>query len=463
MKRFLIMMSLIAVTGVTTNVYSQWLRGLGYAAERAAQRAVERSVERQVDKAIDRSLQRAEDETEKAINRAEEKNRNKNKKNQQSASKGENVPLENVSTDNPEQPSMPPPTENTLVEAQKNVEIAYAKSDFVRGDEIIFEDDLTREQIGECPSQWDLIDGSIEVASLNGEKVIYMVTPKENAIIAPLFENMKNYLPEMFTIEFDFWVAPFEQRQHGNNLDNSQNRYCIDFLKKDSNQRMQQIHIDTWYYNEKDFRKTLNWGFNSLSEEWRTGEDENTTIIPNAWNHIAISFNRRAMKIYLNGTRYTNIPNTIAPGHFVIHFDWSGGYFQNNSSIKNIRIAKGAVPLYDRMMNDGKFITYGITFDVGKATIKTESMGEINRIVKLMTENPDLKFSVEGHTDSTGNASANQVLSEERSQAIVAKLIEAGIAKDRLTAVGKGQNAPIADNSTDKGRAKNRRVEFVKM
>ena len=132
------------------------------------------------------------------------------------------------------------------------------------------------------------------------------------------------------------------------------------------------------------------------------------------------------------------------------------------SAITNVRIAKGAVPLYDRMMSDGKFITYGITFDVGKSTIKPESMGEINRIVQLMTENPDLKFSVEGHTDSTGNAASNQTLSEARSKAIVDKLVEMGIAADRLTSSGKGQNNPIADNATDEGRAKNRRVEFVK-
>jgi outer membrane protein OmpA-like peptidoglycan-associated protein len=79
-----------------------------------------------------------------------------------------------------------------------------------------------------------------------------------------------------------------------------------------------------------------------------------------------------------------------------------------------------------------------------------------------MTENPDLKFSVEGHTDSTGNAASNQTLSEQRSAAIVAKLVELGIASDRLTSSGKGATTPIADNATDEGRAKNRRVEFVK-
>ena len=119
-----------------------------------------------------------------------------------------------------------------------------------------------------------------------------------------------------------------------------------------------------------------------------------------------------------------------------------GGYFTNNTSIRNIRVAKGAVPLYDRMMSDGKFITYGITFDVGKSTIKPESMGEINRIVKLMTDNPDLRFSVEGHTDSTGNEASNQTLSEARSNAIVGKLVELGISADRLSASGKGQSSP---------------------
>ena len=79
-----------------------------------------------------------------------------------------------------------------------------------------------------------------------------------------------------------------------------------------------------------------------------------------------------------------------------------------------------------------------------------------------MQENPDLKFEVQGHTDATGNAAANQTLSEQRAQAIVAKLTELGVSADRLTAVGKGQTTPLADNSTDEGRARNRRVEFVK-
>lgn len=106
-------------------------------------------------------------------------------------------------------------------------------------------------------------------------------------------------------------------------------------------------------------------------------------------------------------------------------------------------------------------VTYDITFDVNKSDIKSESMNEINRIKSLMDQNPELKYEVQGHTDSTGSPDANQKLSEKRAQAIVDKLVELGIDRSRLTAVGKGQFAPIADNSTEEGRAKNRRVVFV--
>ena len=342
---------------------------------------------------------------------------------------------------------------------QQSLEMTYAKSDFVPGDEIIFEDDVPREQIGEFLSQWDLLKGTVEIAQINGDKVILCVS-QDDPVIAPLFDNMKSYLPEKFTLEFDFWVGPFTKKGD----DEPENCYIVRFYKPESGSRVQTINLDDWYYSASDHRTRLRWDFiPSSGENSRSGSDDSFRTIPNSWNHFSLSFNQRAMKVYINGIRYANIPNTVAPGHFDIQFYRGGGYFTNNTSIRNIRVAKGAVPLYDRMMSDGKFITYGITFDVGKSTIKPESMGEINRIVKLMTDNPDLRFSVEGHTDSTGNEASNQTLSEARSNAIVGKLVELGISADRLSASGKGQSSPIADNGTDEGRAKNRRVEFVKM
>jgi len=106
-------------------------------------------------------------------------------------------------------------------------------------------------------------------------------------------------------------------------------------------------------------------------------------------------------------------------------------------------------------------VTYDITFDVNKADIKEESIAEINRIKTLMEQNPELRYEVQGHTDSTGSPEANQRLSEKRAEAIVSKLVELGVDASRLTAVGKGQYSPVADNATEEGRAQNRRVVFV--
>ena len=131
--------------------------------------------------------------------------------------------------------------------------------------------------------------------------------------------------------------------------------------------------------------------------------------------------------------------------------------------IKNIRIAKGSKKLYDRIVADGKFVTRGILFDVNKATIKPESMGVINEIVKMMKAHEDLKLRIEGHTDSDGEKSFNQDLSEKRAAAVKDVLVESGIASSRLKTKGYGESKPVNDNSTPEGKANNRRVEFVKI
>jgi hypothetical protein len=89
-------------------------------------------------------------------------------------------------------------------------------------------------------------------------------------------------------------------------------------------------------------------------------------------------------------------------------------------------------------------------------------MGPINEIYQLMIDNPAINFSVEGHTDSDGDDANNQTLSEARGKTVMDKLIEMGIAANRLKSTGFGESKPIDNNSTAEGKANNRRVEFVK-
>ena len=101
-----------------------------------------------------------------------------------------------------------------------------------------------------------------------------------------------------------------------------------------------------------------------------------------------------------------------------------------------------------------------IFFDLGKATLRPESTNELERLGKLLYDNPTLKIEISGHTDNKGSAELNKKLSDGRAKAVVDYLISKGITGDRLTYVGYGKEQPIASNDTEDGRQQNRRTEF---
>ena len=415
MKKLLILMCGL---WLTTSMNAQFLNRLIDAAKKSAEDAVEQQVNKKVEEVIDKAF-----------------NPEVPEKEQQEQQQQEEAEPQQQAVQRQPQAQAPTPA------STKTLESAYAKSDFVPGDEIMFEDDLVGEQMGEFPSKWDLLEGNAEIASVNGKTVINLTDISTE--IMPLMKNQKNYLTEAFTLEFDFLGGSDEK-----------SIYCdyIIHLKNIEGEDVATINLNG---------TASGWAYTS----WITasGEQrENRSAAPakeEEWNHVALSFNKRALKVYLNGSRIVNIPNCARPQYFTLQRSiWE----DHRNLMTNVRLCKGAVPLYNRLITDGKIITYAITFDIGKANIKPESMTEINRIAQLMKDNGDLKFEVQGHTDNTGTVAGNQKLSEQRAQAIVNKLVEMGIAANRLSAKGMGQSAPLADNSTDEGRAKNRRVEFVK-
>ncbi len=108
----------------------------------------------------------------------------------------------------------------------------------------------------------------------------------------------------------------------------------------------------------------------------------------------------------------------------------------------------------------GKLIVYGINFETNAAIIKPESESVLKQIVNLLNANPALKINIEGHTDNVGEETYNQQLSEKRASAVKDYLVKNHIATARITAIGKGEKFPIADNLTELGKAANRRVEI---
>ncbi len=113
-------------------------------------------------------------------------------------------------------------------------------------------------------------------------------------------------------------------------------------------------------------------------------------------------------------------------------------------------------------LNKNGFVALYINFDTGKAELKKDGVAAVKEIATLLKSNPTLKLSIEGHTDNVGDAASNKKLSEARAKSVTAAIVASGIDAARLSAAGFGQDKPVADNRSEEGRAKNRRVELVK-
>ena len=149
--------------------------------------------------------------------------------------------------------------------------------------------------------------------------------------------------------------------------------------------------------------------------------------------------------------------DNMAPGHP----DVCTGYELYIVEVKSMKQEIQANEILNALNKDGYIVLY-INFESGKADIKPESQKIIDQIVKMLKDNPDIKISIEGHTDNVGTPESNQTLSENRARAVLNAIKAQGIEEIRLTSKGWGQTKPIADNRTEEGRAKNRRVEIVK-
>jgi len=132
--------------------------------------------------------------------------------------------------------------------------------------------------------------------------------------------------------------------------------------------------------------------------------------------------------------------------------------------ITNIRIAQAAPDTRSKLLTEGKLVVHGIYFDSGSDKIKPESYPVLKDIAKVITENPTIKVKIVGHTDSDGDDTKNLTLSQNRAAAVKKSLTtEFGIDPSRIETDGKGEKEPVSPNTSNEGKANNRRVEFIKL
>jgi outer membrane protein OmpA-like peptidoglycan-associated protein len=129
---------------------------------------------------------------------------------------------------------------------------------------------------------------------------------------------------------------------------------------------------------------------------------------------------------------------------------------------RDAQIKKLQESLNAKQTERGTLVTFGdVLFDFNKAELKSSALPNITTLAAFLQENPDRKVIVEGYTDSVGSASYNQGLSERRAESVRRSLLRAGVDPARVVAQGYGKEYPVADNSSNSGRAQNRRVEVT--
>jgi len=174
---------------------------------------------------------------------------------------------------------------------------------------------------------------------------------------------------------------------------------------------------------------------------------------------------KRSVKCYIDEERVANVPKVedFNPVGFRLHLRPYRDP-ENPTLFRGFRFAEGGKSMREQLDETGKIITHGILFDSGSHKIKGQSYQTLKDIGGLLADDPGLRLSIEGHTDTDGADDYNMSLSQRRAESVRGYLIkEYSIEAARLEAKGWGESKPIDTNDSPEGKANNRRVELVKL
>lgn len=333
---------------------------------------------------------------------------------------------------------------------------AYSKYDFIPGQKVIFYEDFSQDAVGDFPMLWNT-NGSGEIVTTNLYPGNWLQL-KGNYCI---WTDELLELPENYTIEFD--VIPIagesgDMEGYGFRLYQAINEKSWDGGSVPGEAGFA-MHIE--YFGRQSYRTYINLdGGEDLSLSGYS-EKENIFQKENKKYHISIWMQKTRVRLYQDETKLFDLPKAFNhPGVKMDRIRLEYGA----ALITNIRIAVGAPDTRNKLLTEGKLVTYGIYFDVNKDIVKPESYGTLKDIANVLTENPDVRVKIIGFTDSDGDDAKNLDLSKRRAASVKASLSkDFAIDESRMETDGLGEGQPVAPNDTPANKALNRRVEFVKL
>jgi OmpA-OmpF porin, OOP family len=333
---------------------------------------------------------------------------------------------------------------------------SFSKYDFIPGEKVIFFEDFSQDAIGDFPALWNT-NGSAEVVTTNLFEGKWMKFLTSDAI----WTDQLLKLPDNYTIEFD--VIPIkgeEGRMKGYAFRLMQ---CVNPKAFDAGAipGKAAFCLSIEYFGRPGYRTYINTdegaqlGLTGYKDEDQYKQKENEKY------HMAVWVQKARVRLYQNENKLFDLPRAFnASGVKMDRIRFEEGA----AMVTNIRIAVGAPDTRNKLITEGRLVTYGIYFDVNKDVVKPESYATLKEIAGALTDNPGVRVKIIGHTDSDGADAANLDLSKRRAESVKNELAKTfSIDPSRIETDGAGETKPVAPNDSPVNKALNRRVEFIKL
>jgi len=332
----------------------------------------------------------------------------------------------------------------------------YSKYDFVPAETIMVFEDFMQDAVGDFPAKWNT-NATGEIMTIDKIPGHWFAMGKTGVFMPDFIDS----LPDDFTLEFDMLIdqtvhswgldvnlAELQNREQPKDWPSATNHFSLNILPGNPGTGSSSYHRRKNGVGETTTRAKIT-QFENISRPV----------------HIAFWRQKERLRVYLNEEKVWDVPKAIQAGAKLNSLVFSiPNIAQWHFLITNLRLAVGAPDTRKKILEQNKWVTHGILFDVNSANIKPESYGTLKEMANVLKEYTDLKVKIVGHTDADGADATNLDLSKRRAASVkVALAKEFGIDESRMETDGKGETEPIDKNDTPAGKANNRRVEFIKI
>ena len=327
------------------------------------------------------------------------------------------------------------------------------KRSFVPPDKVLFEEDFSKCPVGEPPTGFDKVSGAGECVKFGNKIWIAPATDGDYRLYKKL-----DLGTDEFAIEFDYLAyqepggADFMFRfleSRGTAWDKAKPPYDLKIYDEYGGYTFWLEGVGKIGRLEKYHRKKV---------------------------HVAIQVRRKQLRVFADGKRLTMVPFNLTPGEHISGFEFM--FYEDTNKygalLTNIRVGKYTsaeekpqpeklgIKVEDTAEGTKLTIPERVLFDFNKFFLKPESKEALHVVAQILKEQPGKKVKIVGYTDNIGSDEYNLRLSLQRAQSVADYLIYVeGVESSRIEIEGRGKADPVADNSTEEGRAKNRRVEIM--